>query len=98
MAQIENFYSRYPEISHIKEYVRIYPNGNVQIDGFLKSSELRELAEFLDKLVLDFGKWYGRLKELPGVPEEALNISWHHFVAGKSVEESYKQSKQYFRE
>jgi hypothetical protein len=89
--QLEAFRKRYPDAPKIGGWIEIYCRS-VKIDASFEPSELRELADFSEKVETDFINWYNEIREIdPEMEDEPVNAYWHDFVQGKTPLESYSE-------
>lgn len=92
--QLSVFTDRYPEAKKYKGYVDIYV-GSAQLDiRCISADELIELGQLIKKIELDFENWFATILKIdPNLVQ--VNAFWHDFCAGKTPEESYKESGHY---
>ena len=87
--QLQNFAGRYSDIAFIKEYAHI-GCGSAKLDGWFYPTELRKLADFLEKVEIDFYNWYKEVCKFDDqLEEEPVNCYWHDFCEQKTPLESY---------
>ena len=88
--QLEIFSKRYPEVANIKQFAHI-GCGSTQLDGWYFPNELRQLADFLEKVESDFYNWYKEVRKFDDqLEEEPVNVFWHDFCDGKAPIQTYK--------
>jgi len=89
--QLKEFKKLYPDAPDISGWVEVYCSS-VRLDASFTAAELRELADFSERIERDFTNWYNEIRKLdPEMEDEPVNAYWHDFVKGKTPLESYSE-------